>query len=118
DLHSFPTRRSSDLVNGESALLPPWKDRFEVLPGGRVRELPEVDGFYRNDGHGHFTPIQFESGVFLNEQGTPIPPFRDWGLAVMFRDLNGDGAPDLLVCNDNASPNRVWINSGHGTFRL
>ncbi len=105
-------------VNGEPAQLPPWKDRFVVLPGGRLRELPEVDGFYRNNGHGHFTPIQSEAGVFSNERGEPIPPFRDWGLAVMFRDLNGDGAPDLLVCNDNASPNRVWINSGRGTFRL
>ena len=105
-------------VNGESTRLPRWKDRFEALADGSVRELPEIHGLYRNDGHGHFTPIQFESGVFSNEQGTPIPPFRDWGLAVMFRDLNGDGAPDLYVCNDNASPDRMWINSGHGTFRL
>jgi len=36
----------------------------------------------------------------------------------MFRDLNGDGAPDLYVCNDNVSPDRIWINSGKGTFRL
>lgn len=104
-------------VNGESTRMPRWKDRFQALADGSVRELPEVDGLYRNDGHGHFTPIQNDRGVFLNEQGAPIPPYRDWGLAVMFRDLNGDGAPDLFVCNDNASPNRVWINSGQGTFR-
>jgi enediyne biosynthesis protein E4 len=104
-------------VNGESTRLPQWKDRFEALPGGRVRELPEVDGLYRNDGHGHFTPIQFERGVFMDEHGKPIPPYRDWGLSVMFRDLNGDGVPDLFVCNDNASPSRAWINTGHGTFR-
>jgi hypothetical protein len=104
-------------INDELATLPKWKDRFEVLPGGRVRELPEVHGLYRNDGRGRFTPIQFESGVFLDSHGRPIPPYRDWGLAVQFRDLNGDGAPDLYVCNDNASPDRVWINSGHGTFR-
>jgi len=105
-------------VNGESTRLPRWKDRFEALADGRVRELPEVDGLYRNDGQGHFTPIEYERGVFMNEQGTPIPPYRDWGLSVMFRDLNGDGSPDLYVCNDNASPDRVWINSGQGTFRL
>jgi hypothetical protein len=104
-------------VNGELATLPQWKDRFEALPGGKVRELPEVHGLYRNDGHGHFTAIQFEPGVFSNAEGKPIPPYRDWGLSVMFRDLNGDGIPDLYVCNDNASPDRVWINSGHGTFR-
>src|SRR6266545_3589177 len=104
-------------VNGESARLPRWKDRFEALPDGRVRELPEVHGLYRNDGHGHFSAIQSEPGVFMNEEGKPIPPYRDWGLAVMFRDLNGDGIPDLYVCNDNVSPDRIWINSGRGTFR-
>src|SRR5438552_4496215 len=104
-------------VNDEPTTLPKWKDRFEALPDGKVRELPEVHGLYRNDGHGHFTPIQFEPGMFLNEEGNPIPPYRDWGLAVMFRDINGDGIPDLYVCNDNASPDRVWINSGKGTFR-
>ncbi len=103
----------NDLPTSSSVL----SNRFEVLPNGRVRELPEVDGLYLNDGQGHFTPIQSKPGVFLNEEGVPIPPYRDWGLAVMFRDLNGDGAPDLYVCNDNASPDRVWINSGKGTFR-
>ncbi|MGA1236498.1 MAG: FG-GAP repeat domain-containing protein, partial [Limisphaerales bacterium] len=34
-------------VNGQSTERPYWKDRFELLAGGRVRELPEVDGFYR-----------------------------------------------------------------------
>ncbi len=104
-------------VNDQPTTLPGLKDRFEALPNGKVRELPEVDGLYRNDGHGHFTPIQFEPGVFLNEEGKPIPPYRDWGLAAMFRDLNGDGSPDLYVCNDNVSPDRIWINSGKGTFR-
>lgn len=104
-------------VNGQTALLPPWKDRFEVLPDGNVRELPEVDGLYRNDGHGHFTPIQFQPGIFQNEDGRPVAPYRELGLSVMFRDINGDGAPDCFVCNDNATPNRFWINTGKGSFR-
>ncbi len=98
EMHLFdPTTRFSVMkrdgrwvvlkVNDQPTTLPRLKDRFEALPDGRVRELPEVDGLYRNDGHGHFTPIQFEPGVFLNEEGKPIPPFRDWGLSVMFPGL-------------------------------
>jgi hypothetical protein len=105
-------------VNDLPTTLPHLKDRFEALPDGQVRELPEVHGLYRNEGNGRFKAIQREPGVYLNEEGKPIPPFRDWGLSAMFRDLNGDGAPDLYVCNDNASPDRIWINAGKGTFRL
>lgn len=104
-------------VNGQPASLARWKERFEVLPSGEVRELPEADALYRNDGDGHFIPIQFLSGTFRDEKDRPISPPRDWGLGVMFRDLNGDHAPDLVVCNDNASPNRFWINTGTGSFR-
>ncbi|HKS35734.1 MAG TPA: VCBS repeat-containing protein, partial [Verrucomicrobiae bacterium] len=104
-------------VNGESTRSPRWKGRFEALPDGKVREFPEVHGLYRNDGRGHFTAIEFEPGTYLNEAGVPIQPHRDWGLAAMFRDLNEDGIPDLYVCNDNTSPDRIWINSGKGTFR-
>lgn len=104
-------------INGESTRAPRWKGRFQALPDGKIRELPEVHGFYRNDGQGHFTPIENEPGTYQDEDGKPIPPFRDWGLAVMFRDLNGDGFPDLYICNDNTSPDRIWINTGKGTFR-
>ncbi len=44
-------------VNGESTRSPKWKGRFEALPDGKVRELPEVHGLYRNDGKGHFKAI-------------------------------------------------------------
>jgi len=103
--------------NGESTRSPKWKGRFEALPGGKVRELPEVHGLYRNDGRGRFQAIEFEPGTYQDEEGKPIPPYRDWGLAAMFRDLNRDGHPDLYVCNDNTSPDRIWINTGTGQFR-
>ncbi len=104
-------------VNGESTALPKWKDRFEAVGDGRVRELPEYHGFYRNEGGATFKAILFEPGVFRDAAGKSLAPFRDWGLSVMFRDLDGDGHPDLYVCNDNASPDRIWINRGDGTFR-
>ncbi|MBI3704337.1 MAG: VCBS repeat-containing protein [Rhizobiales bacterium] len=37
--------------------------------------------------------------------------------SVLFRDLDRDGSPDLYVCNDFHSPDRVWLNDGHGHFR-
>lgn len=102
-------------VNGQPATMARWTNRFTATADGRVRELPEAHALYRNDGAGKFTPIQ--SAAFFDEHGKPLAPFRDWGLAVMFRDLNRDGAPDIYVCNDNASPDRIWINRGDGTFR-
>src|SRR5262249_730484 len=91
-------------VNGQPTTSRRLTNRFQVFGNGRVRELPEFHGLYRNDGKGHFSAIEFEPGVFMDAAGKTIPPYRDWGLAAMFRDLNGDGAPDLYVCNDNASP--------------
>jgi hypothetical protein len=102
-------------VNDQPATMARWTNRFVASADGRVRELPETHALYRNDGNGHFTAIQ--NTAFLGEDGKPMAPYRDWGLAVMFRDLNGDGAPDIYVCNDNASPDRIWINQGNGTFK-
>ena len=36
------------------------------------------------------------------------------GLNDEFCDLNGDGKPDLYVCNDFQSPDRIWLNEGGG----
>ena len=81
-------------------------------------ELGEPDALYRNLGGGRFEPVPFTGGAFLDEEGKPLtqPPL-DWGLSVMFRDLNGDGKPDLYLCNDFTTPDRIWINDGHGHFR-
>ena len=104
-------------INGESTRSAKWKGRFEATPDGKVRELPEYHGFYRNEGQGRFKAIEHEPGTFADAAGNPIPPYRDWGLAVMFRDINGDGLPDLYVCNDNTSPDRIRINQGGARFR-
>lgn len=115
------------LVNGRPLTDPEWTNRFrftiELGPGGQGRfaheELGEADVFYHNLGQGRFAPVPFTSGVFLDEDGRPLAqPLFDWGLAVLFRDLNGDGAPDLYVCNDFSTPDRLWWNDGRGKFRL
>jgi len=81
-------------------------------------ENGEADVLLRNLGSGRLMPVSFTGGGFLDEAGKPLtsPPF-DWGLSVAFRDINQDGAPDLYVCNDFRSPDRLWMNDGRGTFR-
>src|SRR4029079_11403317 len=65
-----------------------------------------------------FALVPFTGGAFEDEDGKSLSePPRDWGLSVMFRDLNGDGFPDLCVCNDFRTPDRIWLNDGRGRFR-
>jgi hypothetical protein len=98
---------------------PDLAGRFTVGPTGSFDEHGEADVFCLNNGSGVFSPVSFTSGAFLDEAGRPLraPPY-DWGLSVMFRDLNGDRRPDLYVCNDFDSPDRFWINQGNGVFQL
>jgi hypothetical protein len=39
-----------------------------------------------------------------------------YGLGVVVSDLNGDGYPDIYVCNDYVSNDVLWLNNGDGTF--
>lgn len=99
-------------------VVPPALRRRLLLVDGKVQEYGEPSILYLNDGSGHFTPVSWVDGRFLDEQGVPLkhaPP--DWGLTAAFRDLNGDGVPDLYVCNDYWTPDRIWINDGAGHFR-
>ncbi|MHB9005945.1 MAG: FG-GAP-like repeat-containing protein [Limisphaerales bacterium] len=106
------------LVNGVPATRADLTNRFVLTPSGHVMELGEADQLLLNDGRGRFTPLSWTDGHFLDEEGKPlVEPPRDWGLSVQFRDVNGDGAPDLYVCNDLFSPDRFWINDGQGRFR-
>ena len=104
-------------VNGQLVVNPALQDRF-VYTNGNVKEYGEPDFLYLNDGHGHFTAVSWTNGAFLDETGRPLTSAPlDWGLTAAFRDLNGDGAPDIYVCNDYWTPDRLWINDGKGHFR-
>jgi hypothetical protein len=104
-------------VNGRPASDPDLVGRFTVDPAMGLLENGEAHSLYRNSGHGGFVKMSWTDGSFLDEDGRPSAVPYDWGLSVMFRDLNGDGAPDIYVCNDFHSPDRIWINDGHGRFR-
>lgn len=124
-LRTVEGRQQVASVDGVPISDPELANRFNfriTQQGGRgsfaYDENGEPDVLLRNDGAGRWTPVSFTDGSFLDEDGRPLvaPPF-DWGLSVAFRDINQDGVPDIYVCNDFRSPDRIWINNGRGVFR-
>ena len=108
-----------ETLNGRSTASPDLTNRFLVGPRGRLDELGEPDVLYHNQGGTNFAEVPFASGAFQREDGTPLSgPLFDWGLSAVFRDLNGDGRPELYVCNDFQTEDRLWINKGGGRLQL
>ncbi|MBE7504101.1 MAG: VCBS repeat-containing protein [Verrucomicrobiales bacterium] len=106
-------------LNNRPVTDPDLTNRVAMGPGGSLDELGEPDVLYRNVGGTNLVAIPFAGGRFLDEDGRELSgPLYDWGLMAQFRDVNGDGLPDLYVCNDFQSPDRFWLNQGNGTFRL
>ena len=123
-----PQQRAFDQVLrkvGDSVVvLDEWKQeyRVEARPdlGGFMRsQRAEPDLFFLNDGKGHFTPTPINGPRFRDERGVPLAADPDFfTLAARYYDVNGDGAPDLYVCNDLEDPDQFWLNDGAGNFRL
>lgn len=67
-----------------------------IFPGSRGTMV------WHNDGHGVFT----DTGQRLGTNATS-------GLLTL--DVNGDGAPDIVVAK-NGGPSELWLNNGSGTF--
>ena len=123
-----PQERSFDQVVREVG-----PHRYEVVPkfrqDYRVVDRPEYnlvsmqqradpDAFYLNDGTGRFTLVPWTSGRFRDEAGKPLTAAPEYfGLSAKFTDIDGDGAPDLYVCDDFEDPDMFWLNDGTGTFR-
>ncbi|MEK7675291.1 MAG: CRTAC1 family protein, partial [Verrucomicrobiota bacterium] len=110
--------RLLDRIDGRSVTEPDLANRFVVNARGGVEELGELDVFYRNQSGTNFEAISFTGGAFLDEDGKALsaPPF-DWGLTVTFHDINDDRLPDIYVCNDFQSVDRIWLNLGGGRFQ-
>lgn len=123
-----PQARSFEQVvtkRGDSyAVKPEWvrEYRIEDRPdlGGIVRsQRADPDLFFLNDGNGKFVHTPISGARFRDEEGSPLAAEPDFfTLAARFHDVNGDGAPDLYVCNDFEDPDQFWLNDGRGNFRL
>jgi hypothetical protein len=105
-------------IDGVPMTSPELTNRYFVDSEKIVRELGEPDILYLNEGRGKFRALSETDGTFLDEEGRPLAmPLYDFGLSVMFRDMNGDLAPDIYICNDLFPPDRIWVNDGRGRFR-
>ena len=123
-----PQQRSFEQVvrkmGARYVVLPQWATEYRIEDrpdlGGIVRsQRAERDLFYLNDGAGHFASTPVAGPRFRDEAGKPLAEAPDFfTLAARFHDLNGDGAPDLYVCNDFEDPDQIWLNDGRGAFRL
>ena len=112
-------RMVMETLDGRSTLEPDLTNRFVVGLRGDIQEVGQPDVLLRNDGQQRFAEVSWTTGGFLDPRGRPlVEPPADWGLTAAFRDVNGDGRPDLYVCNDFQSEDRFWINQGEGRFRL
>ena len=117
---TFKTINGNSFVetfNGRPTTAPDLTNRFSVGSRGGIEEHGEPDLIARNMGGTNFTA--FPPASFSDETGRALASeLFDWGLAVAIRDVNGDLLPDLYVCNDFQTADRLWINQGAGKFRL
>jgi len=104
------------MVNGQPVLR--GETNRLVMVAGKLEENGQADQLFLNGGNGRFSEVSWTGGRFLDDQGKPLREAPlDWGLCATFRDVNGDGHPDLYVCNDYWTPDRFWWNDGKGSFR-
>jgi hypothetical protein len=110
-------------VGGRYEVVPKFRDDYRVVDRPEyglvsMQQRADPDGFYVNDGTGHFTLVPWTAGRFHDENGKPLTAAPEFfGLTAKFTDVDGDGAPDLYVCDDFEDPDMFWLNDGHGTFR-
>src|SRR5437867_3416504 len=112
-----------DLGHQHFEVVPKFRQDYRVVDRPEyglvsMQQRADPDGFYLNDGTGHFTLVPWTSGRFLDEAGRPLAAAPEYfALSAKFTDVDGDGAPDLYVCDDFEDPDLFWLNDGHGTFR-
>ena len=111
-------RKVISTVNGIAVKGSKLENRFRLNERGGIEENGLPDVLYRNLGQFRFERNVVGGSRFMAANGAPLPgTLFEWGLSVMFRDINRDGHPDLYVCNDFDGEDRLWLNVGQGRFR-
>lgn len=119
-LHERTIEKTTAKVGEDYIVLPEFENHYtvEVKNNTLMRfEYAEPDMLFLNNGQGLFQKVAMDGGRFLDENDDPVPKDQDWGLSVRFQDMDDDSDPDLYICNDFESPDRIWINDGTGFFR-
>jgi len=99
-------------INGQDTVTGRYANKIRIIDG-QLHEFGEEDDILINDGKGRFQVKKWRSLVVGDIEGDF--PYRDQGLCVAFRDLNGDMAPEIVVANDG-HPDRFFVNDGRGSF--
>jgi hypothetical protein len=85
-----------------------WLDVFVQtnLLDGVAHPNGQPNYLFHNNRDGTFTDVTAKSGIAGEAQGH----------SATWWDYDGDGWPDLYVCNDFAAPDRLYRNNRDGTF--
>ena len=100
-------------INGRDTVTGRYANKIRIIDG-QLHEFGEEDDILINDGNGNFQVKKWGTLVVGDIDGDF--PYRDQGLCVAFRDLNGDMAPEIVVANDG-HPDRFFVNDGQGLFQ-
>lgn len=113
--------REGDRYNINEEFQKFYTNIFSVM-GPTLREKGTRDELYLNQGGvgdewQGFKKVKNLEDHFLDENGAPLGVGEGWGLTARFEDMNGNGLPDLYVCNDFWTLDQFWINQGDGVFK-
>ena len=98
-----------------------------VLENGNPKVLPEFERYYalEEESAGKFSIDEYgRPDRLLRNEGTKFEDVtkaagisgNGFGLSATWWDYDNDGWPDLYVCNDFNSPDRLYRNNRDGTF--